>query len=84
MRKFLYLCGLVLVAAPVGVAAKTPSADDKERQICKRIPTTGSLARVERLCGTKEFWDSKRREARRLTERVQEGGRAVPIAGPGQ
>jgi hypothetical protein len=83
MRKFLYLCGLALIAAPIGVAAKTPSAD-KEKQICKRSAITGSLARVERICGTKEFWDSKRREARRLTERVQEGGRAVPIAGPGQ
>jgi hypothetical protein len=83
MRKVLYVCSLVLIAVPTGVAAKTPSAD-KEKLICKRTPITGSLARVERVCGTKEFWDSKRRDARRWTEGVQERALSVPIPAPGE
>lgn len=69
------LAALVLVAAvataPATVSAQqastsTPAAsqpsDDDQRIRCRRIPVTGSLVRVERVCKTVAEW-------RRLSER---------------
>lgn len=69
------LAALVLVAAlvtapatvlaqqaPAGTPAASQPSDDDQRIRCRRIPITGSLVRVERVCKTVAEW-------RRLSER---------------
>lgn len=70
MRLAALLLAAAVSTAPVAVVAQqvstAPAAsqpdDDDQRIRCRRIPVTGSLVRVERVCKTVAEW-------RRLSER---------------
>jgi hypothetical protein len=80
MPHFLRLTALAFVAAPIAAAAETPAAKapSAEKQICKRSPVTGSLARVVKICGTAADWEAKRRAGKQYLQDIQDRSRSVP------
>lgn len=44
--------------------------------ICRKDVVTGFLAKVRRICQTREDWERSRQEAQQATRNIIEGGRA--------
>lgn len=66
MRIVNALCVGALVAATPAFAESRPA--DKDKQICKRTRVTGSLAQTTKVCGTRQFWDERKRQTKEWTK----------------
>jgi len=80
MPRYLRLAALAFVAAPIVAAAETPpaKAPPAEKQICKRTPVTGSLAKVVKICGTAADWEAKRRAGKQYLQDIQDRSLSAP------
>jgi hypothetical protein len=67
MRIVNVLCIGALVAATPALAESARAMDDKDQQICKRNRVTGSLAQTTKVCGTREFWEERKRRSKEWT-----------------
>lgn len=68
MRIMKALCVAALVAATPALAETPPSPKDK--QICKRSRVTGSLAQTTKVCGTRAFWEERKRQSKDWTKEL--------------
>ena len=70
---------LIVAFAPApALAAAKPKADSKG-MICRDLDETGSRLRSNRVCMTKEQWETSRRDAQDMTD---EGQRRLMTACP--
>jgi hypothetical protein len=80
MSKLLPVIALALLAAPAFAQPPQSKAEaqDKDKQVCKRVSVTGSLVQVRRICGTRGEWEAKARAGREYGEGVQDAARVAP------
>lgn len=66
--------------AAMGAAEAKEEDKEKSRIICKRTAITGSKFK-KRLCGTKEEWETLRRQSSDNTDEMQRRGKGVDPSG---
>ena len=62
-------------AASTSVKASVETAavvEKKDKVICRSVRVTGTRM-ADRVCGTREQWDERKRAAKRKTDKLQEG-----------
>lgn len=59
LKQFVAAAACVATAALASTAGQAGQAKDeaKDQRVCRTYPVTGSLARRERVCATREEWD---------------------------
>ncbi len=69
-------------APPAAAASVKPTADDPGAKIeCRRMDETGSRLGGKRVCMTRQEWADAAREARTMTEDVQNRGMGARVPG---
>jgi hypothetical protein len=73
MRRFILICVLATMAAPVAArpAEDKKDARDPNRVVCKTTDVIGSRLQKKKTCMTAQQWDEFERDQRNTVDRVQ-------------
>jgi hypothetical protein len=85
MRIVHVVCAGLLVAATPAVAASGAgeTVEAKDKVVCKRARVTGSLAQTKKVCGTRQFWEERTRNAKEWTRDLTDKKQPPPGEGGG-